>query len=671
MMKKTHKGRHPDAVTPADAASPEPPANSQPAAPEAAPALSRVEGPPAGRPDPDQIPPAVADEMSRGLRSIYDTPGQEVRDMTKLDQARGSTAKKILVGFVIFFAFLAAMSWAGFFFFSPTDKKFSGEGVDLAIDGPAQIKSGDQITYTVNYKNSEKVPLGTASLQLRLPKELTAVTLDPAPVEGSQNSWPIGSLSPGRGGSLTVKGIVLSPIGKQLDLQAILTYRPADFNSEFQKVSTRTIGVADSVLDLTLTGPAKVMPGDKVDLDLSYINTSDSEFKNVRLKAAFPANFIPESSDPAPSGTGNNEWIIDSVPANIQGHIKVTGSFASDAKGRIETKAQIGFVDANDEFQTQKEASFSTDVVEGQLVVALILNGKTGDQPVSFGDTLHYALTYRNTGTVILEDVALTVALEGQPDASKFVQWNGLNDKQEGLRDMNNITWAKKQVSALGRIGPEEEGTISFDLPALAAPVPDPNVKDYRVSSWVEAKIGKIDGAAVNRVTKTPPFAAVFLSDAKLAAEARYFNTDGIPVGAGPLPPVVGQGTTYRVNWQLTNSLHDLSDLKLSARLPDNVVWNGRSNVDAGDLKFDAANSKIIWTLNWLPTTIKTLKIDFDVSMTPTADQAGKVPTLIDASILEATDKVTGAPLILSNPPLTTELENDDQAGGKGRVQGQ
>jgi len=625
---------------------------------------------PSGRPDPDLIPPAVTEEMNRGLHSIYDATEPEVRDMSKLDQGRRSTAKKILIGFVIFFAFLAAVSWAGFFFFSPTDDKFSGEGVEVTIDGPAQIKSGEVLTYQVRYKNNENVPLGTASLQLRLPKELQVVSLEPAPVDAGQNSWKLGSIAPGRDGLVTLQGVILSPINKQLDLQAIMTYRPADFNSEFQKVSTRTIGVADSVLDLTVSGPAKVIPGDEVELDISYINTSENEFRDARVKAIFPPNFIAGSSEPAASAAGGAEWVIATVAPNTQGHIKVTGSFASDAKGRIETRAQIGFVDANDDFQLQKEASFTTDVVEGQLVVALILNGKTGDQPVSFGDTLHYAVTYQNTGSVILEDVNLSVVLGGPSDPAQFVNWNGLRDKQEGLRDMNRITWTKKQVTALSRVGPEEEGTIDFDLPVIAGPLNDKTVDDYRVSSWVEAVIGKIDGEPVNRKTQTPPFSAVFLSDAELAAEARYFNADGIPIGSGPLPPQVGQATTYRVYWELTNSLHDLTDLKLSARLPTNVIWTGRSNVDAGDLKFDAANEKIIWTLNWVPISIGSLKIDFDVTITPEPDQAGKVPTLIDASILEAVDKTTGAPLILSNQPLSTELNDDDQAAGKGRVLG-
>ena len=619
-------------------------------------------------------PPAAADGerlLDRELHSIYDENGPVKPDMTRLDQANHSTLKKVLIGFVFFFAFLAAVSWAGFFFFAPGDKKFSGEGVEVTVDGPPQIKSGETVVYTVNYKNGEKIPLGTASLQVRLPKELVPVKAEPSPDDNEQYSWQIGSLAPGKGGSVTITGVATAPVGKQLDLQAILTYRPADFNSEFQKVSTRAIGVADSVLQLGATGPAKVMPGDQVALDLSYVNTSDNEFKGVSFRAVYPAGFIPDTVDPPAVDADKTEWNIDSIPAGVENHVKINGSFASDAKGPMDFKSQIGFVDQNGNFELQKENVFSTEVIEGQLVVNLILNGKTGDQPVNFGDTLHYSITYRNTGSAVLEDAALTVELDSQPDPARVILWDKLDDKQQGLRDNNRLTWAKEQVSSLGRIGPQEEGTIDFDVPVLAAPLADAASTDYRVTSWVEASVAKIDGDEVDRKSQTPPFSAVFLSDSKLTSEARYFNADGIPIGTGPLPPVAGQATTYRVYWELTNALHELSDLKISAHLPDNASWTGKSDVDAGDLKFDAANSKIIWTLNWLPLSIKDLKIDFDVALTPTPDQVDKTPTLVDATILEATDKATGGSIILSMPPLTTELEADDMAAGKGKVKGQ
>ncbi|MFA6603900.1 MAG: hypothetical protein WCT10_03615 [Patescibacteria group bacterium] len=626
-------------------------------------------------PEPAQTPAAVPSkdqpqvspaELEKELHSIYDSTDQEQRDMTKLEQANPSMAKKLLLGLVIFFAFLAAVSWAGFFFFSPGDKKFSGEGVTVEIEGPGEIKSGQPISFRIAYRNQEHIALGTASLELRLPKEFSATRFDPASTEPT---WKIGSIAPGKGGSITVEGVITAPLAKQLDLQAILTYRPADFNSEFQKVATRALIVTDSMIELGATGPAKIMPGDKIVIDFGFVNTADADLNKLRLRVSYPQNFIPETAEPAALDEKLTEWPIETLAPLVEQHVKITGSFAAEAKGDIEIPAEIGYLDANDAFQPQKKAAFTTQVLEGQLMVALILNGKTGDQAAAFGDQLHYSITYKNTGRVILEDVTLTAILETVPDLPAVVLWNNLRDKQQGLRDKNRITWTKKQITALGKIAPEDEGTINFDLPLLAAPLETAPDKDYRVTARVEADIKTIDGEEADRTIQTPPLAATLNSDVKLAAEARYFNTDGLPIGTGPLPPTVGQATTYRINWTIANTLHDLVDLKLSARLPANVVWTGSSNIDAGDLKFDAAAEKIIWTLNWLPTTIKNLRLSFDVALTPTEDQTGRTPTLIDALILEARDKTTGQPIILSQMPLTTMLDQDPLAAGKSKVQ--
>lgn len=604
-------------------------------------------------------------ELEEELHTIYDGP--EATDMTRLTRVRSSLARKTLIGLAVFFGFLAAVSWAGFLFFNPTDRKFSGEGVELVIEGPHEIKSGEPITYVVSYRNGERVPLGTASLEMRLPKEFVVTETNPKP--GDDGLWRVGSLAPGKDDQIEIKGVVQAPLGQPLDLQAILTYRPADFNSEFQKVATLSAPVADSVFALSATGPAKIMPGDKVTIDIGYVNQSETEFKKMRVVADFPPSFIPESVEPTATDDAKNTWNLDSIAPNTEGHIKISGTFASDAKGLNEIKARLGYLDANEEFKIQKEASYSADVVEGQLALALILNGKSGDQPVAFGDTLHYAVTWRNTGEVSLDDVEISILLDAQPDQNRVLLWNQMKDKEQGVRDGNRVTWTKRQVRALGRIGPSDEGTIDFDVPLLAAPLDDAKSGDYRVTSSLEAKIGLIDHEPADRVIQAPPFAAIVSSDARLEAATRYFNEDGIPIGSGPLPPRVDEATTYRVTWTLTNSLHDLADLKLSARLPDNVVWTGKSSVDAGDLKFDAAVGKIVWNLNWLPITVSKMTVSFDVAITPTADQRGKVPTLVDAVIFEARDKVNGNAIILSTPPTTTSPEADDLAASKGRVQ--
>jgi uncharacterized repeat protein (TIGR01451 family) len=586
--------------------------------------------------------------------------------MSRLNRGAGLRWRRLLIGLVVFFGFLALVSWIGFFLFSPSGKKFTGEGVKVEIQGSPQVMSGQQVTYTIVVKNGENVPLGTANLELRLPKQFVVSQTEPAADE--RDAWQIGSLSPNRSQSYKVTGIFLAPLESQLDIQAILNYRPADFNSLFQKVATRTVGVSDSVFELSVKGPERVLPGDNVVLTIEYKNTSENEFDGLELQATWPEGFIPESADPDALSDDYMNWQIDDLAANGSGEIKVTGSFASDAKGKNEIGLELGLVMDQGVFGLQEETDYAIDVIEGELVISLVLNGKSSDQPVSFGDTLHYSLSWKNTGQSNLEDVTLTAVIDADP-LDTVVDWNQLDDLEEGERQDGRLTWTNKQVSALDTVQPDDEGTIDFDLPIVNDPLTETTDTMYLVSAWVEAAIGSIDGQVVNRLVKTPQLTAVVSSDTDFDATARYFSTDGLPIGSGPLPPVVGQATTYRVEWRVTNSLHELSDLKISARLPDNVMYTGQSSVDAGELTFDAAESKMVWTLNWMPTNIQDLKVGFDVAITPTTDQKGKTPTVVDAVILEARDKDNGNPIILAAPPLTTALPDDSFASGKGEVQ--
>lgn len=611
-----------------------------------------------------------AQEVDDELRLIYDPQTDAAKtDMTRLEQVSHSLAKNILVGLMVFFAVLAAISWAGFFFFSPAKDKFKGENVNVTIEGPVEVKSGELVTYAVRWKNGEGVPLGTSQLEIRLPKAFSVAKTEPAADDAAKSTWQIGSIGPGKDGLITVQGVYLAPLDKEMDIQAILTYRPADFNSEFQKVSTRTVKIKDSVLELEVKAPSKILPGDKVAVTLAYRNASQNAFKDLRLRAVWPDNFIPDSSNPASTDDAMKEWTVKDLPADGTGAIMVNGTFASAAEGRFEMKGLIGFLDNDEQFQLQRETAFETTVLKGDLVTALMLNGKAGNQPIRFGDALRYNVTYKNTGTVTLEDVSLTVSFETGPAGAKVLLWNNLKDKAKGVRKDDSITWNKRQVPSLAKIGAGEEGSLDFELPVLSEPVAESKDANYQVISTLLADVARIDGDEVSRSAKSQPITAKIMSDAELAAQARYFNAEGIPVGTGPLPPVVGKDTTCRIVWKLNNSLHELTDLKISAKLPPGITWTGLSSVDAGDIKFDAGNSKMVWTLNWMPTTIKTLTVSFDVKLTPTDDQRGTIPLLLDSTIFEAIDKLTGDSMLLSKGPLTMALDGDDLAAGKGRVQ--
>ncbi len=311
----------------------------------------------------------------------------------------------------------------------------------------------------MRYRNNEKIALGTASLDVRLPKTFSITSSEPA--AGDAGIWQIGSIAPDKSGTITIKGVYLDTLGRDLDVQAILTYRPADFNSEFQKVTTKAVHIASSVLETAVTGPAKVLPGDKVTYVFTYKNDSDSDFKELRLRATYPAGFIPDSATPKAMNETNTEWEVAALDAGKDGKISVTGSFASGAEGAQEVKAAIGFLDVDDVFQAQNEGVFTSDVLKGDFVSALILNGKSDNQPVRFGDTLRFAVTYKNTGKVPIGDVLLSVTVDSSAQG-QLLNWNELKDAAEGVREGNTITWSKKQIPSLAKVDAGDEG-VGFE----------------------------------------------------------------------------------------------------------------------------------------------------------------------------------------------------------------
>jgi hypothetical protein len=606
------------------------------------------------------------DNIEKELSTIY-LDGEDAKsDMTKLEQARHPTLKKILVGALIFLSVLAGISALGFFYFGRNNHNFTGEQIVLSIDGPEEIKSGELLAYSIKYHNTSDIPLGTASLELHLPEGFQLATTEPAAAE--KNTWKIGSLAPWELGQINFNGFFLSPIGKESDIQAVVTYRPANFNSEFQEVTTKMVRTIGSVLALEISGPSKSLPGDKVELSIKYRNSSDTPIKDIVLRTAFPTEFIFESSEPATSNETRNEWQSEILNGQEEKSITITGTFASEAQGLLTLPLTLGFLTATDNYVEQTKTELTTEVLQGQLVAALAINGKSENQTARLGDELHFSVSYRNTGEASLGNTEIAVIITTATAAKTgLLLWNELEDANAGILKDHRITWTSKQIKSLSRLEADDQGIIEFTVPIITE-TPSTTTDNLILTSWVESFIESIDGNVVNRTARSQPLEIRMLSDTKITANARFYDENGLALGSGVIPPEVGRETTYVVNWLITNSLHELSDLQLVAKLPDGVEWNGKAKIDAGDLRFDPTERKMIWTLNWLPQTVDEIEISFEVTIIPTEGQRNRIPTLVDALVFEARDNVVEAVFSLSQPPITTSLNNDPRALGKGRV---
>lgn len=153
-----------------------------------------------------------------------------------------------------------------------------------------------------------------------------------------------------------------------------------------------------------------------------------------------------------------------------------------------------------------------------------------------------------------------------------------------------------------------------------------------------------------------------------LSAEARYYSASGDQLGVGPLPPQVGQQTTYWVVWTIGPTETDLSQLTLKTTLPNEVSATGKF-ASAVQGTFQVDGKQVSWTIPSLPATGGgTATFAFEVALTPSVIDRGHAVTLIGASAASAVETNTNKSVEAVAGPDTTSLTSDQKAKGEGIV---
>ena len=153
------------------------------------------------------------------------------------------------------------------------------------------------------------------------------------------------------------------------------------------------------------------------------------------------------------------------------------------------------------------------------------------------------------------------------------------------------------------------------------------------------------------------------------SAAARYYAVGGDQLGIGPLPPKVGEATSYWVVWSVGPTDADLKDLTLRTTLASGVTATGKSSSQTPGT-FASDGSSVTWTIPSLPATgASPATFAFEIFMTPTASQKGTVPVLVKASSANATEVRSGLVLESHADAQDANLSADVQGRGLGKVE--
>ncbi len=603
----------------------------------------------------------MAHDVEKNLRNIYANSDGEIPDLTKLEYRRTSKITRLLVRTILLLVVISAVAWGGFFLWRPFGLQ-TNRPLSAMIEGAATATAGETITYRITYENTSNVPLAALEVKMNLPADFLVDETRPVSTEGSV--WVIGSLAPGSDGSIDITGTFRSVVPSMEKLQAFFTYRPANFSSDFQDIASLSIGVEKTVLELTTTGPEKALPGDQIAYTAHLVNNGSRRMDNLEVRAIFPDTFRHTEATKAASNEGGTSWTIDSLEPGAAFDLTVKGSFTTGASGTVTALFEAGLLDLDDLFLSQAPSTVTTDLLGGNLAVRLIANGSDKEQSIDLGENLRISVDYENQGDEVIEGVSITLKLE-TPTNSLPIDW--ASAERSGAKTQGNtLVWDASVLPALESLAPNASGIIDVTLPLLSSI--DPAVSSDTFTLALTVLLEKVGSVESVRTIETPPIEIRLNTDASFAATARYFAEDGTALGSGPLPPTVDQTTTYRIFWDLQNSIHDLKNISVTTNLPPDVAWVGRAQADIGSIVYNETTRLVTWTIDILPTSLTAAEAWFDLAITPDASDVGAFVKLTNVTAFEGTDASTDDTVHTSTNVLDTELPDDALAAGKGVV---
>jgi hypothetical protein len=159
-----------------------------------------------------------------------------------------------------------------------------------------------------------------------------------------------------------------------------------------------------------------------------------------------------------------------------------------------------------------------------------------------------------------------------------------------------------------------------------------------------------------------------------VSAEARYASaalvTSKIAHTSGPLPPVVGQKTTYKVTVSATGGSNNLTNTIVTTSLPGYVEWKNDYTAP-GLVEYNSVSRQIYWNVGDINGG-STKDLVFTIDLLPSSSQIDITPILVNNQYLKATDRFTNTPVETTGFNIEAELpEESGYAEGNGTVVGQ
>lgn len=570
------------------------------------------------------------------LKDIYREPSGKLPNMKNIDVKGGSPILKGLLFIIFAGGLIAALAWAGFFFL-PLSGKFSDQQINLNVTGDTEISFGATTTYHIVFANQQKIDLDKAMILIYYPEGFAYGESSLAPGNAGKNEFYIGLIKAREQKEITITGKSYGALNGEQSWRVFLNYTPQNMHSELQKVATLNVRIKDAPYVISLSGADKAAVGDEAAYAIN-LETKNTWPSKLIVLPIVPANFYFTTSS-VPLQKDNtfalNFPSVTSTPNKIT--INFKGKFSDSLDALMPLKVQLLHPALNEQQSNYLigEALINTELVKNAISINTAINGSMNEIQTKPGDILNITIAIKNNGQDDLTNGSIRLTADA-PSYKKqsVISWNEKNDQFDGdvagkqISDtvrQGQIVWTVKNIPQLSKLKPGAEVNVDLRLP----------LKNNKDAIWAGIKEYKIlVNADITLTDKTGAAQTISGNPVNI-----YINSDLAIDVRQEISSPAAEKERHDITWVLTNSLHPLKNVNLSADVFGDATFQGPSSTPAGVLTYDKNTKHLNWNIPELNENMDVLALPFSITLNQ------KNPTqnmLVSKVHLTAEDPTTG-----------------------------
>lgn len=536
--------------------------------------------------------------------------------------------------FFIFLSFLLFNQFKG----SPISKK----ALRIEIIGPDEVSLSNELEYILKYKNTSNFRLENLKLLLDCPVDSLSCDVfkkeNVTDINKTRKEILLGDILPGQEKNLHFKVGFLGKEGESKEIKAEVEFKPENLNSYFVVDTTKLVLIKNVPLTLEFDMPLKIEEGAYLNFSLNYFSHFDFDLKDVQIEIDYPSNFEFKTSRPSPDFS-DNQWNIKNISSLEGKKIEIQGKLLKPDNQFQKAVFKASFkIWSGQEYITIKSTEKEIEIIKPLIYLSQNINGS--DNYVFLpGDKLDFDIYFKNIGDTTLNNQ--TLILQFDKDVFDFSTFKSKVAKAMPSENTIIVDWSN--FPAFKNLKPNDQGKISFSI----------NLK----------KNFQTDNGFVNETIQLSSIKTTFQIKlkSKIDISQKVFYSDDFFGNSGPLPPQVQSITTYTVVWQVKNCCNLVKDIKVKAKLPENVNLTGKifPEEEFSNFSFDSDSKEIFWHIDELsPESSKTLA--FQIAFSPSYSERGSIATLINGVELTAKDLFLNEEIKSSTNGVDTTLPDDD-----------